>query len=51
MTASRRASSFASVTEPRVERAPADAALIAELALTFDLDELVSEGLIDPFRR
>ena len=51
MTASRLASSYASVTEPRVDSAAADAALIAELALTFDLDALVAEGQADPFRR
>ncbi len=28
-----------------------DAALLAELALTFDLDALVAAALVDPFRR
>jgi len=44
--------SFAAApTEPSLDSASADAALIAELALTFDLDALISEGQIDPFRR
>ena len=44
--------SFSAVpTEPSLDSASADAALIAELALTFDLDALVSEAQIDPFRR
>lgn len=52
MTASHFASSAASVAhEPCADSIFADAALIAELALTFDLDALVTEGQIDPFRR
>ncbi len=44
--------SFAAApTEPNLDSASADAALIAELALTFDLDALVSEGQIDPLGR
>lgn len=51
MTAPHTAASSASfVPEPRAEGI-VDAALIAELALTFDLDALVAEAQIDPFRR
>lgn len=46
-----RLSFAAAPTEPSLDNASTDAALIAELALTFDLDTLVSEGQIDPFRR
>jgi hypothetical protein len=52
MTAPRFAFSLAAAApEHRNESIVADAALMAELALTFDLDTLVAEALIDPFRR
>ncbi|HUZ73235.1 MAG TPA: hypothetical protein VMU87_09625 [Stellaceae bacterium] len=54
MTASRTAAATPQRTTPnapRVAGEASDAALLAELALTFDLEALVAEAQADPFRR